>query len=55
MKRFKQFLIEFAPPEAPPAIVEKQPECDIEGICKIVKTYESAGNEKKIRKKELKY
>jgi GH24 family phage-related lysozyme (muramidase) len=41
MKTFKQFLTEMAPP------TEKK-ECDINGICKIVKTYESRGNEEKV-------
>ena len=38
MKNFKQFLIE----------QNEEIKCDINGICKIVKTYESAGNEEKI-------
>lgn len=41
MKTFKQFLIEMNP------LTEKK-ECDINGICKIVKRYESGGNEEKI-------
>lgn len=43
MKSFKQFLIE-NPLAAP--VEEKQ--CDINGICKIVRRYESQGNEQKI-------
>lgn len=41
MKSFKEFLLEMAPP------IEKM-ECDINGICKVIKEYESAGNEEKI-------
>lgn len=38
MKSFQQFLIEGA----------QQVQCDINGICKVIKEYESAGNEEKI-------
>jgi hypothetical protein len=38
MKSFKQYLIEEA----------DQIKCDVNGICKVIKEYESAGNEKKI-------
>ena len=38
MKSFQQFLIEGA----------QQVQCDINGICKVIKEYESAGNEQKI-------
>jgi len=38
MKNFKQFLLE----------ENQQIQCDVNGICKIIKSYESAGNEKKI-------
>jgi hypothetical protein len=41
IKSFKNFLIEMSQP------TEKK-QCDINGICKIIKTYESAGNEQKI-------
>jgi GH24 family phage-related lysozyme (muramidase) len=37
MKSFKTFLIE-----------NQQVKCDIDGICRVIKTYESAGNEEKI-------
>lgn len=59
MKKFSQYLREFydtgaepagKPTEQKPAIVEQQPECDIDGICNTIKNYESKGNEKKIRK-----
>jgi len=40
MKSFKQFLIEQS---------QNQPiKCDINGICKIIRQYESEGHEKKI-------
>jgi GH24 family phage-related lysozyme (muramidase) len=38
MKSFQEFLIEGA----------KQVQCDINGICKVIKEYESAGNEEKV-------
>ena len=38
MKTFKTFLIENS----------QQIECDLDGICKVIKEYESAGNEEKI-------
>ncbi len=38
MKTFKQFLIE----------ENQEIQCDINGICQVIKTYESAGNEEKI-------
>jgi GH24 family phage-related lysozyme (muramidase) len=38
MKSFQQFLIEGS----------EQIQCDINGICKVIKEYESAGNEEKI-------
>lgn len=41
MKSFKEFLLEMPQP------IEKK-ECDINGICKVIKEYESAGNEEKI-------
>ena len=34
----------------PPAEAVKKEDCDINGICKKLKEYESAGNEKKVRK-----
>ena len=37
MKSFKNFLIE-----------NQQVKCDVDGICKVIKNYESAGNEQKI-------
>lgn len=47
MKSFKIFLTEEPLNPEPMASNEKM-ECDINGICKIVKQYESAGNEQKI-------
>ncbi len=41
MKSFREFLLEMSQP------IEKK-ECDINGICKVIKEYESAGNEEKI-------
>ena len=38
MKNFKEYLIE----------QNQQIKCDINGICKVIRQYESAGNEKKI-------
>ena len=38
MKTFKQYLAE----------ENQNVQCDINGICKVIKGYESAGNEKKI-------
>ena len=38
MKSFQQFLIE----------ADQKIQCDINGICKVIKQYESAGNEQKI-------
>lgn len=37
MKSFKQFLIE----------QKQEVQCDLEGVCRTIRTYESAGNEKK--------
>jgi len=45
MKSFKQFLLEQSQ--------SQQIKCDINGICKIIRKYESAGNEKKILSKYL--
>lgn len=55
MRSFLAFLVEGdaqppATPDNPPAIVEKQEECDIPGICNKLKEYESAGNEEKVRR-----
>jgi hypothetical protein len=46
MKSFKIFLAEMAPPE------EKM-QCDIDGICRVIREYESAGNEEKVRTRYL--
>jgi len=48
MKSFKQFLIEEPIEPNQPIGEDEHKECDINGICKIIKNYESAGNEKKI-------